>query len=223
MLMSKLIRAAGLPSLALLLAGACSATPVLYEGEFDRDDFIQQFLVTLEGPATLTARTLSFAGGTSGATTVVSGGFLPILTIFLPNGDWLYAASVDTDTSGDCGPRSYATGYGCWDAYFSFSLSSGTYLVALTQYGNQAGITSSDPFSAAGRGNFTGPDYIGQPGRFIQPTTFEQRTGDWAVEFDVVGSDYRIMNLPEPASLAPVAAGLVVLLIARRRVFRRPV
>ena len=102
----------------------------------------------------------------------------------------------------------------CWDGYVSVSSDAGFFLLALTQDDNlPVGPLLSDGFSRTGQGNFTGPEFTGQPGSFLL-ITGDQRTANWALEIEADGA----VAVPEPGTLQSLAAGIVLVLIGHRRI-----
>src|SRR5262249_40145366 len=144
-------------------------------------------------------------GVNASGTTVPSGGFGPVISIFetVP----FYSIIAVDNTGGTIGndPLNRApdpvTGFAL-DAYpintpindpfLGLILSPGTYYVSLSQWDTIAGGdlengTAGVIFSEAGNPHFTGP-YAGNPnGTFIDPGSATQRTGFWALDF--VGVD----------------------------------
>jgi hypothetical protein len=194
--------------LLLVSVSPSVAGPIFsFTGNFSADDNLQviDFHVGSLGPVSI--RTWSFAGGMNGAGQMIpDGGFAPVLSLFDSTG--LLLTSDNEDSSGSCLPRvpDLASGF-CWDAFLSQSLSPGSYFVVLTEDNNTPnGPGFSDGFSMQGQGNFTGPEFRGQPGSFIL-IDGSQRTSAWA--FDISGADSA--GTPEPSSGLFAAAGLAFL------------
>jgi hypothetical protein len=197
---------------ALLLAAAAlapsltKASTFTFGGTFGQDDSVEWFRIQMNAPGTLAVRTTSFANG----------GFAPVLSLFEEAGS---GALIATDHAGGpgpgCGPRAVDPVVGfCWDGYVSVSSDAGFFLLALTQDDNlPVGPLLSDGFSRTGQGNFTGPEFTGQPGSFLL-ITGDQRTADWALEIE---ADVAVA-VPEPGTLQSLAAGIVLVLIGRRRI-----
>lgn len=174
-------------------------------GAFVQDDDQQTFAFTLAGPATVTMRTWSFAGGTNAnGQSISAGGFAPVLSLFDGSGLLLGFDTGGVAPSG-CGSRNIdpATGF-CLDAYLNESLATGSYTLVLTELDNTPnGPTLADGFLEQGNGNFTGGPFLLNAGPGFQ------RTGDWAVDI----TSASLTPVPEP-SAAPAAAFLSLVLIA---------
>jgi len=215
-----IFRSISLALLVLLCAGTGSAVPLSYVGAFNQDDAVQYLFFNVAAPGTVTIQTWSFGGGTNSAGQVIpDGGFAPVLTLILPDGT-VATSDFGLFGCGNCNPDP-SLGYG--DAYINVPLpEAGQYIVALTEYDNLPGSTLSDGFSRSGQGNFTAEfanpydpnppqapflDYWGDGAK---------RTGSWAV--DISGDE---VMTPEPASVALVAVGLVLLFAPRRFSLRR--
>jgi hypothetical protein len=204
----------------LVCKGNLHADVMSYTGTFSEDDTVRLFNVTLTAPATLTARTWSFAGGVNGAfTTIPPGGFSPDLWIFDSGGNLLLADTPESPhhaAPGDCGPRPIDPGTRfCWDAYIGASLPAGSYTVALTQDGNSSDGFLADGFSEQGNPNYT--DVLSLGGFFYLPDGVTERNGHWAV--DITGSA-SATSVPEP-SAGLLLATAAMLAIAIRRPARK--
>lgn len=218
---SQLRRSALMTILVLLCAGIGSADSLSYTGTFQQDNDVQLFVLNLTKPSALTAQTWSFGGTPPGVTDaagqpVAAGGIFPFLTLF-------DAAGTILETSnqlgcGACRPDP-VTGYS-YDAYLrSLPLAPGVYTLALTEYDNVPGTmnwydgltNSGDPLFTEAYLNYVNsldPNGILQHAPFLLYSSGEKRTGAWEV-------DITLTDLPEPASLALVLAGLVLLFVPR--------
>ena len=192
-----------LVSVSPLMAGPIFS----FTGTFSTDDNLQVTGFVVSSLGLVSIETWSFAGGTNGAGQLIpNGGFAPVLSLFSSTG--LLLSSDSEDSPGSCPPRASdpASGF-CWDAFLSQSLSPGNYFVVLTEDNNTPnGPLFSDGFSMQGQGNFTGPEFRGQPGSFIL-IDGSQRTSAWA--FDISGAD--LAGTPEPGSGLFVATSLALL------------
>ncbi len=198
-----------------LIAGSAYAASFSFVGSIPQDDYVQLFNFSISAPTVVIARTWSFAGGTNAAGQVISaGGFSPVLSLFDATGS---QDLLQLDWSGGqgAGPRAIdpISGY-AWDSYMSPSLNAGSYILALSEDDNVPnGPTFADGFSRTGQGNFTGPNFTGQPGSFIL-VDGSQRTNGWAV--DIIGADSA--EVPEPSSLITLCfGGMAALAFPRRR------
>jgi hypothetical protein len=203
----------------LLATFTAQASTASYTGAFSSDDEIQGFTFTLIASGSVTAQTWSFGGGTNAAGNVIAaGGFAPTLSLFnmTPSSDYgVLLQSVQSGASGSCpsGANSDPASGFCWDVGFTASLQAGTYLLALTQDTNTPfGPTFTDGFLQTGRGNFTGPDYLGQPGQCIL-VDGSQRSCAWAVDIALPTT----APVPLPGGLVLLVSGLLALFGLRRR------
>jgi hypothetical protein len=201
---NRLARASLIVGLAVI---PLSASTFSFSGVFAEDD--SQFLTgfNLAGNATVNLESYSYGGGIDPLNgSVPAGGFATVLSLFDSSGNLL--AFDDGGTApGGCAPRTIdpATGF-CLDAYLQEDLSPGSYTVVLTEYDNTPnGPTLADGFAKDGQGNFTGPEFLGVPGSFIDPFG-NQRTD--AYDFNISGINSLV---PEPSSAASLAAALLLL------------
>lgn len=201
-------------ALALLLAlapGWAGATPMAwtFAGTFAQDDEVQLFTFTLPGPALVTLRTTSYAGGTDAlGNTVPRGGFDPVLAVFDTVGTLL---AQDDDGGADV-PADALTG-ATFDSFLLLVLAAGDYTLALAQFDNLAlGPTLADGFERSGQGAFTTgfgcPD--AQPSfNDVSGVAGCGRTGAFSVDV--------LAEIPEPASAALLLAPALALGLRRRR------
>ena len=144
----------------LLISAAAHATNFSFTGTFTHDTDLQDFTFTLASDtAGVALRTWSYAGGTNAAGQVIpSGGFEPILNLYLADG-----TQMNPGQSGPCtipltgnpvadllpDPTSGA----CADVYYPTTLSfpggvwsAGTYIVVLSTFANPGIGNLSDGF-----------------------------------------------------------------------------
>ena len=191
---------------ALLMTSAASAGSLFFSGNFTQDDNVVLIPFTIFGTEALTIHSTSFADG--------SVGFEPVLTLYDGTGALLFQDATGGTVPGSCGVRAIdpVSGY-CLDGEIQQTLAAGSYTLALTEYDNiPSGPNLSDGFPQTGNGNFTGPEFLGQPGSFI---LFDgsQRNNDWAVQIDGV-------PVPEPGT-ATLGTSALLALIAVGRKLRR--
>lgn len=204
--------------LALFAYGA-QATTTSYSGLFVNDDDNKIIFFSLATPGTVTAQTWSFGGGMNAAGDLISsGGFAPTLSLFnmtLSSQFGLLLEISQSGASGSCpsgASADPATGF-CWDVGMSSALQAGDYYLVLSQDSNTPlGPTYFDGFLQAGRGNFTGIDYLGQPGQCTL-VDGSQRSCGWALDIALPGST----AVPLPGGLVLLTSGLVALVGLRRR------
>jgi hypothetical protein len=211
-----MLKTAILLAVAMLAPLVSAASTLSFNGAFGQDESLEWFRVTMNAPGALTVRTWSFAGGVNAdGTTIPAGGFAPVLSLFEETGFQLLLAVDHAGGSGpDCGPRPADPFSGfCWDGYLSTSVGAGSYLLALTEDDNLPfGPTLSEGFSRTGQGNFTGPNFLGQPGSFLL-VSGEQRTSEWALDIDADEA----VALPEPGTAQFLGAGILLACLARMR------
>jgi hypothetical protein len=199
---------------ALLFVMSASAN-IIQTGAFSTDDEQGEFDFTLRDASLVTIRTWSFGGGTNAAgQAILSGGFAPVLTLFVDSIGFLPPVVDSGGTAPSaCGLRAIdpATNL-CLDAYLTAILSPGAYVLILTQYDNfPLGNTPLDGFSESGNGNFTGGPFLLNAGPGYQ------RTGNWAV--DVIATP--LTSTPEPEASIGVMLLSTAWLLVRARIWRR--
>jgi hypothetical protein len=205
--MKTLQRMAGLLAISAssLLAGSFSFT-----GTFVTDDQVELFDLTLASTSSVTFETLSYGGGTNSlGNTIDPGGFDTRLTWYQSDG-----TEIGSDDGGHCGDTNSYLG-ACNDAFFNGTLAAGSYILALTQDGNDPNGALSDGFSEQGNPNFTA---TGACAQFCDSLSGDQLTGNWAVDILAVDSASAQSSTPEPGTTALTGIGLYLLgLTARSR------
>jgi hypothetical protein len=193
------------------------AANITLQGAFASDDVVQLFDVVLNSAASVDLRTYGYAGGTaSNAQAIPRGGFDPVLTLFDASGIFI----VENDDG--AGVASDALTLQAFDARITTTLSSGHYILALTQYDNfVTGLSLSDGFDEAGHGNFTAdPSFTAGPpcasGQFRDTSdiTGACRNGNWTVDFlNVTSATARsAAAVPEPSTYGLLLLGSLMLL-----------
>jgi hypothetical protein len=201
--------------LAILSLPAFSATIFAFSGNFTQDDYEAQYSFTILTSVSVNLQTWSYAGGTDPLSNVIpSGGFAPVLSLFDAGGNLLGYDAGGSAPSG-CGPRAIDSDGFCLDAYLLEPLlNAGTYFVTLTEQDNTPnGPTLADGFARDGQGNFTGPEFLGVPGSFIDQG-LNQR--DSAYEF-TIGPVNTAFVVPEPSGTLMLVPGLLWLWRVKRR------
>lgn len=206
---------------AALACGGAAASTVSLQGSFQDDDELFVIHFKLDQTDQVSASSFSFGGGLNAAgQTIASGGFAPVLTLFLQGFGPLVLARGSSRTCGaGSGSADPASGF-CWDANFSEWLPAGEYDLVLSQDGNEAlGQSLADGYARTGEHDYTGWDYLGQPDlRFVQ-VDGTQRTGFWAL--DITGAP---IDLPEPGTaLLALLGGLGLSAGTRRRLGLAPI
>ena len=88
-----------LAMIPLLIASPLRADQLSFQNNFTSDDVVIILGFSLTAPGTVTLRTFGYAGGINGAgSTVVGGGFDPLLTLFDGAGNFLVS-----NNDGACG------------------------------------------------------------------------------------------------------------------------
>ncbi len=160
-------------------------------GSFNQDDNVRLFSFHVANSSPVSLRT----------TSVATGGFDTILTLFSSTGAFL---SQNDGPPGSLLPN---------DATIQQSLAPASYILALTEFDNfqltGPGGNLSDGFQRAGQGNFTAALFGSNPSEkaFID-VTGAQRTSNFSLTFDNVSSASAV---PEPATFAIFVLGLASL------------
>jgi len=232
----------------LPIGSAAHATNFSFTGTFTHDTDLQDFTFTLASPtAGVALRTWSYAGGTNAAGQVIpSGGFEPILNLYLADGTQMNPGQsgpctipLTGDPVADLLPD--PTSGACADVYYPTTLSfpggvwsAGTYIVVLSTFANPGIGNLSDGFFSdvvlglPSPSNFTCE--VGAPGVQGNPPTIPtdqpfcdewapgtERTGNWALDILNVDSATGPTAVSEPAALPLTLAGVLLLLAISTR------
>jgi hypothetical protein len=205
------------PRLGLVMSGLCmgllttghiGAATVSYSGILTADDQVQIFPYTLAEATNVIISTASYGGGMVNESTVMPGGFVPVLSLFDSAGTVIGSdgggATCHAGMSADPG-----TGI-CDDAYLNKTLAAGNYTLAISEFFNvPVGPNLSDGFLMQGQGNFTGST-CGTTGGFYQTDIAPcvQRSNNFAIAATAT---------PEPSTLGLGALSLILFGVARRR------
>ncbi|MEW6760203.1 MAG: DVUA0089 family protein [Pseudomonadota bacterium] len=197
-----------LVALALFgLASLAQADNISFTGNFTYDNDVQRFNFTLAEASTVTLRSWSYAGGVNAAgQTIQRGGFDPILALFSADG-----LRIDEQDDADCPlvPADEVTN-ACYDVNFTRELAAGNYIVTIQQYDNFARGDLADGF------DYDGVAYRNFRDGFVDAAD-DKRDGHWAFDILNVNSAEIPDEVPEPASMAILAAGVAGMGLARRR------
>jgi hypothetical protein len=189
----------------------------MFSGNFSQDDNELFYNFTILTSTSVNLQTWSYAGGTDPLGNVVpAGGFAPVLSLFDSGGNFL-GSDAGGSAPGGCTPRNIDSASGlCLDAYLLEPLlNAGTYTVVLTEQDNTpAGRTLADGFTQTGQGNFTGPEFLGVPGSFIDQG-LNQRNSSF--EFTIGPVNTAVAAVPEPSSWLLLLSGLLVMWRVMRR------
>ncbi len=184
-----------------LPANAATLSSESFTGTLNSDDSVSLFNFTVDTPARVGIRTLSYGGGLlADGTDIPHGGFDPILTLFDSNNTFL-------GFNDDRGGRSDPTIGSAYDSRIVRSLNPGTYTVAVSQFNNfhneSNGNTPLAGFHRQGEPNFTASDFGCSAGQFCNADG-DSRTNRWVAE------------VPEPSTI--LGSGLILGLLG---LFRR--
>lgn len=209
---------AALGALSATSAHAAGFTPIVVNGNFNRDDNVSFTSFSLSSAQTLDFYTTSYGGGTNAdGTTTAAGGFDPILTLFNGTGNEIAGNDDPANLTSHFGPavNTDPTTASAYDSSFSETLGPGQYFLAVSEYNNFAGSkgfnSDASPngsggtlfnYAQAGRGNFTGPRF-GTPGQSFIDANGDQRTANFT---------YNIAAAPVPEASTTVSLGLMLAL-----------
>jgi hypothetical protein len=179
-----------------------------FEGTFLSDDQIELFDFTLLTGSTVTLQSLGYGGGVNSAnTTLAPGGFDSYFAWFAANG-----TQIGTNDDGTCSQVKKYNG-ACLDAFANIFLPAGSYILALTESGNDSNGNLSDGFSEQGAGDFTANGSC----KVFCDGFGNTDDGSWAVDILNVTSASPAVATPEPATMALCGCAISLLLVFRRR------
>ena len=164
-----------------------------FTGSFQNDNDVQLFNFSVGATSLVTLLTLSYAGGTNAAGTVIPrGGFDPILALFDASGTQIN----QNDDGGSNVPADPVTG-SHFDTFLQSTLDPGNYIVSVMQYNNFATGALANGFTESGAGNETFTSGFGcSNGKFCDVNA-DNRTNQWA--FDILNVAVRRRRYGNPA------------------------
>jgi len=206
-----------LVALAAFAASAtlAQATNLSFTGNFTFDNDVQTFTFVVGDTSTITLRSWSYAGGMNSAGDMIArGGFDPILAVFDSAGHRL-----GTQDDGGCSAvAADAVTGACFDTNFSVELGAGTYTASIQQFDNFSNGDLSDGFL------YDGPQNQNFRNGFVDAAG-DRRDGHWSFDIlNVVSAEVDPGpggDVPEPATLTVLGAGLLGLALSRRSRQRR--
>ena len=189
------------------IASLARADNISFTGNFTYDNDVQRFNFTLTEASTVTLRSWSYAGGVNAAgQTIQRGGFDPILALFSADG-----TRIGEQDDADCSdvPADEVT-RSCFDVNFTSELAAGNYIVTVQQFDNFSlgNLGAGFEFDGIANRNFR-DGFVDVNG--------DKRDSHWAFDILNVTSAEIPDEVPEPASMALLAAGVAGLGLARRR------
>ena len=207
-----LFRSACLLLLCLGVREKASATTFTDTGSFTTDNQVFETTFNVATASTYSLYTTSYGGGTNlNGTISLAGGFVPVLSLFHANGTIVAAEGA----SGMCGGSAKVDNATkmCDDASLTLGLTSGSYILALTEFPNVAINNLSDGFLFASDPHATGTACNVSGGTFLQSDVSPcvQRDGKYAVNVTNASA------VPEPATWALMLPAAGVLFFAGRQ------
>ena len=207
-----LVRSACLLLLCLGVREKAFATSLTDTGTFTADNQVAEFDFTVTSASTYTLYTTSYGGGANlNGTTSLAGGFVPVLSLFHANGT-IVAADGGSGMCNGGALMAAATGM-CDDAYLNLALTSGKYILALTEFPNVAINNLSDGFLFASDPHATGTACGVSGGTFLESDVAPcvQRDGSYAVNVTNASA------VPEPPTWALMLPAAGILFVAGRQ------
>ncbi len=207
-----MFRSACLLLLCLGIREKASATTFTDTGAFTADNQVFETSFNVSMASTYSLYTTSYGGGMNlNGTTSLAGGFVPVLSLFHADGTIVAADGASGMCSGSA-TADGATGM-CDDAYLNVALTSGSYILALTEFPNVAINNLSDGFLFASDPHATGTACGVSGGTFLQSDVAPcvQRNGSYAVNVSNASA------VPEPPTWALMLPAAGILFVAGRQ------
>ena len=181
------------------------ASAFTHTGAFTADNQVYTYDFTVPAAETFTLYTTSYGGGANlNGTTSLAGGFVPVLSLFTGAGTIVAADGGSGMCSGSAAKDSKTSM--CDDAYLKLALTSGSYILELTEFPNVAINNLSDGFLFASDPHATGDACGKSGGTFLETDVAPcvQRNGKYSL-------DVSTSAVPEPptwALMLPAAGAL---------------
>lgn len=191
----------------------CAATTISFTGSLNSGDANVVLPFTLTQASAITIRTFGYAGGTNGASTLISaGGFDPFVVLYDSLGD-----SIALNDDGGCANvGTDPVTQSCADSLIVNNLLAGDYQVSVTQTGNILNTTNlADGFTQTGNATYA-CDPFSVAGQFCDTSNGALRTADWALDITFDAPEPP-QGVPEPSAWMTAATGLALLGYTRRR------
>ncbi len=200
--------------LVALSAASAGAADFSFTGTLPTANSRQNFDFTILSDATVTMRSLGYAGGVNQAgTTIVKGGFDTQFFLFgVASGALIDfnddSVFIDGDGFPVCVSAIDPDTDECYDSGLTAALGAGSYRLVLTAYNNDAIGLIDDSFTCEGE-----DDFNGRTGDFA----FDIRNVDSVTSTTIIVLPDRAGVVPEPASWALLIAGFGMTGSAMRR------
>lgn len=197
--------------MAVLLAGvtvSASAASFSYMGNFTNDNDVKFVNFNVLTDTTVTLQTFGYGGGTNANGDVISaGGFESTLQLFAVPSGLAIGGSILPGPDPSCSPRTPDPNRlnFCQDDYAQVFLTTGAYVVALTQSPNTANGNLGDGFFYDGDPNFNN-GFVGTFGF--------QGDSHWAL--DISSADIGVTT-PEPGTALPALSALLLVCLGVRK------
>lgn len=200
-----LIAAALTTVAATVSIGLHPARAAVYQGTLATDDAVVLFSIPEPSGFNLAIYTTSYGGGTNlDGTTTNAGGFLPVITLFSPTGQFVATDGGNPFPAGAVDPSTGVPGDALINAV---GLSAGIYTLAVSEYFNLPVGDLPDGFAQTGSGNFTEAVCGFSSGGFYQVNLSPCPERSSAFTVDVA--------VPEPATVGVLGIAFAMLVLAR--------